>query len=228
MGYPSTEAIDLASTLERALNSASSGLNSAATELGAEAVAVLLVAGSQVDITYFWSRYGHAVPDRQFEGSQRNDHRAVSFRSGLAEAGSSSAEFLREAISPNSKSFLLFPWQIRQRLVNVVFCFPTTPPYHEVTDAVKDSLNLVGLATWSVKEVARLNTELQTVNSRLAGRKLVERAKGMLQAERGFSEEEAYGYLRGESRKRRIGLAAVAEEVVKESVRQKESRSPAA
>jgi AmiR/NasT family two-component response regulator len=78
-----------------------------------------------------------------------------------------------------------------------------------------ESLNILGLATWSVKEIARLQEELKTANGRLAGRKLVERAKGVLQIERGFSEQQAYEYLRVVSRRRRIALAESAEEVLR-------------
>jgi AmiR/NasT family two-component response regulator len=73
----------------------------------------------------------------------------------------------------------------------------------------------VGLATWSVKEIAMLRTELKAVTTRLAGRKLVERAKGVLQSDQGMSEERAYEYLRRLSRQRRITLTALAEEVIR-------------
>ena len=56
MDYFSADARSLNSTLERALDDASAGLKKAARDLGAEAVAVLFAAGSQVDITYFWER----------------------------------------------------------------------------------------------------------------------------------------------------------------------------
>jgi hypothetical protein len=45
---------------------------------------------------------------------------------------------------------------------------------------------------------------------------LVERAKGVLQIDQGITEEGAYEHLRKLSRKRRITLAEMAEEVVRE------------
>jgi AmiR/NasT family two-component response regulator len=45
---------------------------------------------------------------------------------------------------------------------------------------------------------------------------MVERAKGVLQVEQGISEAGAYEHLRRLSRKRRITLAALAEEVIRE------------
>jgi ANTAR domain len=133
------------------------------------------------------------------------------------EAGSALARLLADRISPRSRSFLLFPWKVRQRAVTVIFCFDEKAPVSlDVPEAIAESLNLIGLATWSVKEVVRLRSELRITTNRLAGRKLVERAKGMLQREQGITEERAYEYLRGQSRRRRITLEAIAEEVVSE------------
>jgi AmiR/NasT family two-component response regulator len=87
-------------------------------------------------------------------------------------------------------------------------------PVSQVPHAVVDNLNLLGWATWSADEIARLRGELKIVNERLAGRKLVERAKSLLQAERSMSEEQAYDYLRSLSRKRRITLAALSAEIL--------------
>ena len=106
---------------------------------------------------------------------------------------------------------------MQQRVVTVVFCFALpVPPRTEPSEAVTEKLRLVGLATWSVKEIAGLRSQLKTVTSRLAGRKLVERAKGVLQIDQGITEEGAYEHLRKLSRKRRITLAEMAEEVVRE------------
>jgi hypothetical protein len=216
MEHLRTEGLDVESTLERALGRASSVLQRAASELGAEAVAVLLASGYQFEVTYFW-RGSHGpvpahFPAKLWQSSGMDFHR----HTGGVEAGSSLARDLSEWLLPESRSFLLFPWRIRQRTVMVVFCFSiATPPVDRTPVDVVENLDLIGLATWSVKEIARLRTELKTVTGRLAGRKLVEKAKGLLQLEEGISEERAYEYLRGQSRKRRITLAALAEEVVR-------------
>jgi hypothetical protein len=217
MGYQPVEALDLASTLENALDSASSGLKRASTELGAEGVALLLAAGSQVEVTYFWSSLGECLPSQRPSTAAQDNLEQVKTRSGVVEAGNPLAQLLRELVSPNSTSFLLFPWQVQRTAVTIVFCFAApSPRYRQVPDAVKERLDLIGLAAWSVKEVARLRTELKTVTSRLAGRKLVERAKGVLRVAQGMDEERAYEYLRRLSRQRRITLVALAEEVVRE------------
>jgi hypothetical protein len=216
-GYTSVEVINPASSLDWALENASSSLNRAAMELGAGAVAVLLTAGPRVDVTYFWSARGDGSPLPRFSNAAQASFETLKAKSGFAEAGSPLAQVLREQISLDASSFLLFPWQIRQTAVIVVFCFAVPHPrYRDVPDSVKEKLDLIGLATWSVKEVVRLQMELRTVASRLAGRKLVERAKGVLQIDQGFTEERAYEYLRRLSRQRRITLAELAEEVVRE------------
>jgi hypothetical protein len=217
MGHPSGEAIDLVSTLENALDSASSGLKRASTEMGAEAVALLLTAGTQVEVTYFWSSLGDRPPSQRPSIAALVDLEPVKTRSGVVEAGTPLAQLLREMISPNSRSFLLFPWLVQRTAITIAFCFATPwPQYSQVPDAVKERLDLIGLAAWSVKEVGRLRTELKTVTRRLAGRKLVERAKGFLRVDQGMNEERAYEYLRRLSRQRRITLVALAEEVVRE------------
>ena len=87
MGYPSAEAIDLLSTLEQALDNASCGLNRAATELGAESVAVLLAVGPRVEVTYFWSSGGDPAPSQGLQNVAHNDLESVKTKLGLVEAG---------------------------------------------------------------------------------------------------------------------------------------------
>jgi hypothetical protein len=217
MGHPSAEASDLISTLENALASASSGLKRVSIEVGAEAVAVLLTSGSQIEVTYSWSALGHRPPTQRLSRAAQDSVEPVRTASGLVDERSPLAQPLRELISPDSRSFLLFPWQIQRTAVTIVFGFANaTHRYRPLPDAIREKLDLIGLATWSVKEIARLRSELRTVTSRLAGRKLVERAKVVLNVDQGMSEERAYEYLRRLSRQRRITLVALAEEVVRE------------
>jgi hypothetical protein len=215
MAQPSAEGIDLAATLDRALRRASSALNRSAAELGAEVVAVLFQDGPNVELTHFWSRSEGNPSAPAVLPARRDVPAAIGKPSRLGETENQLPLLLRDLICPNSGSVLPFQWQFRRQIVTVAFGFAApVPPYSRIPESVAESLNLFGLATWSVKEVARLRVELATVNTRLSGRKLVERAKGMLQIERGFSEEEAYEYMRGLSRRRRITLGQLAEEVL--------------
>ena len=76
------------------------------------------------------------------------------------------------------------------------------------------SQNPYELAARSLKEVDRLRAELRAVNARFAGRKLVERAKCVLEAQHGMNEPQAYEHLRRMSRQRRIAMAKLAEEIL--------------
>ena len=77
-----------------------------------------------------------------------------------------------------------------------------------------ENLRLLGWTDWSAREIVRLRGELKTASERLAGRKLVERAKSALQADLSINEDSAYQYLRSLSRRRRITLAALSAEIV--------------
>jgi hypothetical protein len=199
---------------------ASSGLQRAAIGLGTEVIALLHAAGSQVEVTYFWRRSRDDGPERRRVKSNRllDDvvhNTAAEGTSVVSVDGSRLAAHLRDTISERSKSFLLFPSRGGQEgTAGVIGFTESRPPVSEVPDAVAENLNLLGWATWCANEIARLRGELRIVNERLAGRKLVERAKSALQAEQNVSEEQAYEYLRSLSRKRRITLAALSAEVL--------------
>ena len=59
--------------------------------------------------------------------------------------------------------------------------------------------------------------ERDTLQQKLVERKLVERAKGILQQRRRLSEEQAYLLLRNNSRRRRIPMANLAKEIIEVS-----------
>lgn len=79
------------------------------------------------------------------------------------------------------------------------------------------TVSLASVAAWSVYEVLRLRSELVVVNERLGTRKLIERAKGMLQAERGLDEQQAYAHLRRLSRQRRVRMSEIATDLLRGS-----------
>ena len=173
-------------TLAHALRAACANLNQAAVEQGAASATVLVRADQGFEIAH------------QFLGRDHAD--------GL------SARVLEEVISRGDPSFLVHRWPT----VAIVLGFTETEfAPRSLPEAAEASLDLVALAFWSAKEIGRLREELKAADRRLSVRKLVERAKGVLQLERGISEESAYAYLRGQSRRRRVTLARIAEEVVR-------------
>jgi hypothetical protein len=199
-------------THANAIACASSGLRRAAIALGAEVIARLEATGSRVEVTWFWGRQGERFPELL---SLHYGGLLPDALSGTTAVESSLSALFRNTISERSQSFLLFPWQNGQKTITGVIGFAEPdPPVSDVPEAIKENLNLLGWAAWSAKEIARLREELRTVNQRLAGRKLVERAKSTLQAQRSISEEQAYEYLRNLSRRRRITLAELSAEIL--------------
>jgi len=59
-----------------------------------------------------------------------------------------------------------------------------------------------------------LRREVDNLNRRLADRKLLERAKGLLQTRFRWTEEQAYLHLRNISRRRRTPMREIAQEVI--------------
>jgi response regulator NasT len=62
--------------------------------------------------------------------------------------------------------------------------------------------------------MSALGTEVGTLRERLEVRKVLDRAKGRLQAERGLSEPEAFRWIQKTSMNRRVSMRTVAEAVL--------------
>jgi hypothetical protein len=200
-------------TLAQALLAACANLDRTSVELGALSAAVLRNAEWGTEIAHFWSATGGGDA-----GTFRNQSLCrAEGADGAIDAGSLPAKLLLEVIGPGAHSFVVHRWEANRRAIAIVLGFsnPETPPFERLPDAAEASLNLVALAFWSAREITRLRAELKEADRRLASRKLVERAKGVLQLERGISEESAYAYLRSQSRRRRVTLIRIAEEVVR-------------
>ena len=77
------------------------------------------------------------------------------------------------------------------------------------------TVRLAALATWLSTEIRRLQRELTVVSGRLGQSKTLERAKGLLQGQHGWSEPQAYEHLRKLSRQRRKPMAEIAQAVLR-------------
>jgi AmiR/NasT family two-component response regulator len=77
----------------------------------------------------------------------------------------------------------------------------------------ENSMNAIRLAQ-SATEVELLRLEIQKLTQKLAARRILERAKGILQAEFGWTEEEAYLHVRRLSRQNRIPMREIAINVI--------------
>jgi AmiR/NasT family two-component response regulator len=78
----------------------------------------------------------------------------------------------------------------------------------------KDLLPAVEMAVSRFAELLALEREVGDLSGRLAARKLVDRAKGVLQAEHGLSEAEAFRWIQRRSMDDRRSMRAVAQDVL--------------
>jgi response regulator NasT len=78
-----------------------------------------------------------------------------------------------------------------------------------------DLIPAIEIAVSRFTELAALEAEVANLKDRLEVRKLLDRAKGLIQAERGISEAEAFRWIQKSSMDRRMTMRAVAEEVLK-------------
>ena len=77
-----------------------------------------------------------------------------------------------------------------------------------------DLVPAIEIAVSRFQEFAALESEVSNLKERLEVRKLLDRAKGMLQAEQGMTEAEAFRWIQKSSMDRRMTMRAVAEEVL--------------
>jgi response regulator NasT len=77
-----------------------------------------------------------------------------------------------------------------------------------------DLVPAIEMAVSRYEEIAALEEEVQTLQERLETRKIVDRAKGTLQAAHGWSEPEAFRWIQKTSMDRRVTMRNVAEAVL--------------
>src|ERR1700729_3487180 len=77
-----------------------------------------------------------------------------------------------------------------------------------------DLVPAIEIAVSRFQEITALDSEVAGLRDRLEVRKLLDRAKGLLQADRGITEAEAFRWIQKSSMDRRMTMRAVAEEVL--------------
>lgn len=75
-------------------------------------------------------------------------------------------------------------------------------------------LSTVGFLAGAEIELARLETQNSDLSQQLETRKIVERAKGILQRDLGLTEEQAYLSIQRQSRQKRKSMKEIAEAIV--------------
>jgi uroporphyrinogen-III synthase len=86
-------------------------------------------------------------------------------------------------------------------------------PHRHTSEEIK-FVSTIGFLVGSEVERARLESEVNVLTERLEARKVVERAKGILQSSMGVTEAEAYHTLQRQSRQRRKPMKEIAEAIL--------------
>jgi signal transduction protein with GAF and PtsI domain len=121
-------------------------------------------------------------------------------------------QFFSELPEDRYEAFLSVPILCRGREVGVINLQHRLPHVHGRREI--KLISTIGFLVGAEIEMARLESELSQLSEQLETRKLVERAKGILQRELGLTEEQAYLTLQRESRQRRKPMRGVAEAIV--------------
>jgi signal transduction protein with GAF and PtsI domain len=110
------------------------------------------------------------------------------------------------------QAFLSVPVLCRGKLVGIINLQHRQP--HNYTRREIHLISTMGFLVGAEIAMARLEAENIELSEQLESRKVVERAKGILQRELKVSEEEAYLTLQRQSRQRRKSMKEVAEAIV--------------
>jgi FixJ family two-component response regulator len=110
------------------------------------------------------------------------------------------------------EAFLSVPLASGGRLVGVINVQSRAP--HVYTQREIGLVSAIGFLVGAEVERARLETENSELSGKLEARKIVERAKGILQRELKIGETEAYRILQRESQQRRKTMKDIAESVI--------------
>lgn len=110
------------------------------------------------------------------------------------------------------EAFLSVPLLCRGRSVGVINLQHRQP--HVYSQRQIQLISMIGFLVGAEIEMARLEVENSNLSQKLEIRKLVERAKGILQRDLRLTEEQAYLALQRQSRQKRRSMKEVAEAIV--------------
>src|SRR6266850_1789740 len=110
------------------------------------------------------------------------------------------------------EAFLSVPVLSRDKLVGVINLQHRQP--HTYSQREINLISTIGFLVGAEIEMARLKGENSELSEQLETRKVIERAKGILQRDLQLSEQEAYVTLQRQSRQRRISMKEIAEAIV--------------
>jgi uroporphyrinogen-III synthase len=121
-------------------------------------------------------------------------------------------QFFHELPEDSYEAFLSVPLMCRGRVMGVINLQHRRP--HVYAQKEIQLISTIGFLVGGEIEMARLEEANSNLSEQLETRKIVERAKGILQRELGLSEEEAYLALQRQSRQKRKAMKEIAEAIV--------------
>ena len=133
-------------------------------------------------------------------------------------------QFFHELPEDSYEAFLSVPLMCRGRVVGVInlqHCLPHVYKRRQIR-----LISAIGFLVGAEIELARLEEANSNLSEQLQTRKVVERAKGILQRELRLSEEQAYLALQRQSRQKRKTMKEIAEAIVLSDEVRGDSRSP--
>ncbi|HLJ28646.1 MAG TPA: ANTAR domain-containing protein [Candidatus Angelobacter sp.] len=129
-----------------------------------------------------------------------------------------------ELLEDSFQSFLSVPVLSRNGLVGVINLQHQRPHVHNKREI--KLVSTIGFLVGAAIEMARLENQNLALSERLETRKILERAKGILQRDLGLSEEQAYLVLQRESRQKRKPMREIADAIVlTEELKRSQQRS---
>src|SRR5258707_8379978 len=121
-------------------------------------------------------------------------------------------QFFHELPEDSYEAFLSVPLMCRGRVVGVINL--QHRQHHVYRRREIRLISGIGFLVGAEIELARLEEANSSLTEQLETRKIVERAKGILQRDFGLSEEQAYLALQRQSRQRRKAMKEIAEAIV--------------
>ena len=121
-------------------------------------------------------------------------------------------QFFHELPEDSYEAFLSVPLMCRGRVVGVINL--QHRQHHVYRRREIRLISTVGFLVGAEIELARLQEANSTLAEQLQTRKMVERAKGILQRDLGLSEEQAYLTLQRQSRQKRRPMKEIAEAII--------------
>ena len=135
-------------------------------------------------------------------------------------------QFFHELPEDSYEAFLSVPLLCRGRVVGAINLQHRRPHLHKVKEI--RMISAIGFLVGAEIELARMEEINSDLTDQLQTRKVVERAKGILQRDLGLSEEKAYLALQQQSRQKRKPMREIAEAIILSEEVKENTRAPGA